>query len=437
MVIKLTTKKLVIKNNGDVEVVPRSSSKEFNVSDIETQYIINNYKSFMNTIRSINDEKTNASFIVSIKENYLFLIRKDSENKFKLIVIYEIENENLKQRLKLIFNVESEDKGKVILVKEENRFQFVCNADVLQCLLAEANLQSQGKNCFLIWDKYFPQKKKTRKIYAPEEEIKSCLSNLDNLLQHYLGQTNNAFQVAYKKNKSVKDAAAMHKEHQYVFCIDIHKFFESCKKDLIRPKLHFLFREAYNGDILENLFLELITDNDGLFLGNPIAGSLANSVISNPVKYINNICKKAGISYSVYADDMIFSSDQPFAKQFVIDLYNKAFETYNLKDYFELNEEKTHGMVKDQRRVLGINLNVNNQMACKKKMFELIRVQIHKLSLNIDDERTNIEQLRGRIAWCLNIDETGKVVRYLDKFLSTVQKYKLVSNEKLAELGIV
>lgn len=438
MKIKLLTKTLIINNDGSVSSLPSSSLKQFNLNDIPENLIIKNYIDFMEIIRDINREKCIGSFVVSIQENTLFLLKKAAANKYKAMTVYKIENSEIETTLRQIFKIDNNSNaGRIVLVKEENRFLFVCNADILQVILGTANLRSQGKSPFLIWDKYFPAKKKTRKIYAPEEEIKKNLSNLDKLLQVYFGNVNESFQVAYRKNKNVLDAARLHKENKYVFCIDLKHFFESCKTELVRKKLHFLFKDAHNGSLLENMFLDIITDNGGLFLGNPISGSLANAIISKPVAYINNMCKKMGVNYSVYADDMVFSSERAFSKDSIIKLFNEAFKTYELDSYFHLNEDKTHGMVGDQRTVLGVRLNVNNQTACKKQMFRLIRVQIHKLSLDIEDSRTNIEQLRGRIAWCLNIDETGKVVRYLEKFLSTIQKFNLVSNDRLAELGIL
>ena len=90
MKIKLLTKTLTINSDGSVSSLPSSSLKQFALNDIPENLIINNYIDFMEIVRDINKEKCIGSFVVSIQENTLFLLKKAAANKYKAITVYKI-----------------------------------------------------------------------------------------------------------------------------------------------------------------------------------------------------------------------------------------------------------------------------------------------------------------------------------------------------------
>ena len=180
------------------------------------------------------------------------------------------------------------------------------------------------------------------------------------------------------------------------------------------------------------MFLDAILINDGLFIGSPISGTLANAIISKPAKYLKNITKQFGMGFSVYADDMTFSSDRFITEEFVMGMFNAAFTRYSLDSYFKINEKKSKGMSNQRRKVTGVSINDNDQVAVARPFYRNIRVKIHKLSLG--DTSINQQKLRGQIAFASMVDETGKIAKLLEKFEPTVKQYHLVSDDKMKEL---
>ena len=94
--------------------------------------------------------------------------------------------------------------------------------------------------------------------YAPNDEIKVPLQHLNHLLQSVYDKRNIDFQVAYKKGKSVYDNAKIHEGNKYVFNIDLKDFYPSCKRDLVRKYISFLFNGALNKSELIETFLDII-----------------------------------------------------------------------------------------------------------------------------------------------------------------------------------
>jgi hypothetical protein len=148
---------------------------------------------------------------------------------------------------------------------------------------------------------------------------------------------------------------------------------------------------------------------------------------------MKNIARGFGMEFSVYADDMTFSSDRFISRKLVEGAFNVAFAKYNLDSYFKLNEKKFHGMSNNRRRVTGVTINHDDQPTVARGFYRDLRVKIHKLSLG-ETTGINIQKLRGRIAFASMVDESGKIYRLLKKFDKTVAQFSLASDEKIAEL---
>ena len=221
--------------------------------------------------------------------------------------------------------------GTVIETGPMKNYSFLLSHEILDVIWTSVYLNSINEEVFTTFKKT-SKNGKVREITAPHEEIKRALRNLNSILQKTYDKRNANFQLAYKKGKSVKDNAAIHKEKKYVYNIDLKDFYPSCKKELVKKYTDYLFSNCYNRKFIEEKFFETILKDDALFIGSPISGTLANVILSNPIAYMNNICKKYNIKFSDYADDISFSSDKPIAKGFVINILNIALSKSSLNE---------------------------------------------------------------------------------------------------------
>jgi hypothetical protein len=194
------------------------------------------------------------------------------------------------------------------------------------------------------------------------------------------------------------------------------------------------FKNSPNKEVLQNDFLDTILDKDtdALFIGNPISGTLANVIISKPVQYIKNITNGYDMEFSVYADDMAFSSDRFISKDFITALFNLAFNRYEMIDDFSLNADKSHGMSGARRHITGVTINHNDEMTINRKFYRNLRVKIHKLY--IGEVTFNLKKLQGQLAHATMVDYSGKILRLIKNFESTLKQYNLISDEKIQEL---
>ena len=330
-----------------------------------------------------------------------------------------------------LFGFSDDKKAAVIQSSSANNFNFITTWQVLSVIFAKANIESNGE---VLFEEHKKAKKSGgyRTYYAPNEEIKTALQKLNVFFQKIYDNRNGNIQIAYKKKKNVKTGALKHKDNKYIFNLDLHDFYPSCKKELVKKYTDFLFSFSYNRDFVEEQFYGAILINDGLFIGSPVSGTLANAIISMPVKYMNTICKKYGMVLTVYADDISVSSQKPIARKFVENIFKTAFAKYGLENFFSLNDKKAVGFSGCNRKVTGVSINNDNKVTVPRTYYRDLRAQLANLAYGKGTVAVN--KLRGKIAYALMIDDSGKMYRYLNKFLETVKQYNLCSDEKLEEL---
>ena len=142
------------------------------------------------------------------------------------------------------------------------------------------------------------------------------------------------------------------------------------------------------------------------------------------------MCKKFGITYTVYADDMIFGSDKFITKKFIVSIYKRAFTKYNMEDFFILNEDKLYGLSGTNRSAVGVSYNQKNEMVCHRYIYNNIRMTLHQLSYG-DESHFIKNELIGQIAFATMIDESGKVQKLINKYKDVCVKYNILSEEKI------
>ena len=397
------------------------------------------YKEIIFFCRSLYFNKQDAIHVVELTDTDMAIFKADEAfNKTTEILRYTYECDNIKNFFKDLLmgsdaTLSSTPASFTVFSNVNNHYQFLVNYLVLDLILTAEMLKHKGQ--VLNREFKLKTKNKVRDIIAPADELKIILQDINKVLQRTYDKRNETFQVAYKSGKCIKDNAAPHLKHKYVFKIDLHDFFPSCKREYVEKYIQFLFKNSINSAFVKEKFLEIILHNDALFIGSPISGTLANAIISKPVFYIKNICNQFNMEFTVYADDMTFSSDKFIYKDFIIDMFNRAFMRYNMENDFSLNEKKCYGVSECHRSVTGVVINHKNELTCHRHVYQDIRQTLHQLSYD-DTSHLNYNKLKGQIAFMSMLDESGKLKTLLTKYKNTVLKYKLVSQDKLTEMGV-
>ncbi len=393
--------------------------------------ILSSYKDFVEAIRKEHNIPIKKSFYIFKNQDIFTIFRERYRSigaDLDYLFSYKPESKKVEMELDAIFQLNNN--CRFVSANSDNYFSLILPPEIYGVLLSNADIISREEQVF---DKYKLKSKsgKVRDIIAPHPDIKIYLQQLNRLLQNTYDHVNDDFQVAYKKGKNIVTNASIHKDKPFVLNIDLKDFYPSCKRDLVEPLIDFLFKGFTFNYTTKNRFLDIILENDGLFIGSPISGCLANMVISKPVAYMKNMCKKFGVDFSVYADDMTFSSDRFLTKEFVMGVFKRAFDEYSLSSYFILNPKKFKGGSKTRRHVTGVSFDEENRTTVHRSLYREIRAKIH--SLSVTGSGVNIPKLRGQIAFGLMLEEGTKIKTYLNKYTETVEQFKLCAKEKYAE----
>lgn len=247
---------------------------------------------------------------------------------------------------------------------------------------------------------------KKRVIHHPSQSLK--------VLQYWL--VNNIFNefpiskyaTAYKKGSSIKKNALNHVNNKHLLHLDIKNFFESITKKHLTTLI-------LKNKKLPKEDIELIC-KICLYKENLTIGSVSSPIISNCVMYsfdeeIRRILDDS-ITYTRYADDMIFSSKK-YLDEDIIDTVSKLL----LKNSFFLNKEKTRFMSpKGRRTVTGIVINGQDLSIGYKKHNELKSKIYKKLKYNIG----NGQEILGHLFYVKDIEP--------ELFNKLILKYSIFGN---------
>jgi RNA-directed DNA polymerase len=432
-------KQAVVYEDGKVDFIDENFgelNQEKLLENCEKQKV-DTYQQLLSKLKKETFSKTEKYYYLFLSENYFMAAVKEMMFDIKLTAFYKIENDGIANAIRKYFGIEN-NSGRVIIGTHQNHFNFITAAPILEILFVNADLEFRGEKVF---NKFKIKKKiqknkplKFRSITAPHEEIKKPLKDFNKMLQYIYDKRNSDFQVAYKKGKNIINNAKKHVDKKFMYKVDLKDFFPSCKRIYVEKYLKMFFKNSPNKEVLQEEFLNIIldSDTDALFIGNPISGTLANVIISKPVQYIKNITNMYGMEFSVYADDMAFSSDRFISENFITALFNLAFNRYEMIDDFSLNTNKSYGMSASRRHVTGVTINHNNEMTINRRFYRNLRVKIHKLSLG--EATFNLKKLQGQLAHATMVDYSGKILRLIKNFEPVLKQYNLISNEKIQEL---
>lgn len=257
---------------------------------------------------------------------------------------------------------------------------------------------------------------KLRTIAHPSKELKF----IQRIIVSSLSQTLpvHAHAYAYKKGVSIKENAQMHLSTKYLLKMDFSNFFPS-----ITPRLFFSKLRQANIDfdednklILENFLFFKSKRNSNLRLS---IGAPSSPLISNFVMYfwdveIENICASKGITYTRYADDLTFSTNNKNVLFEIPELLQSILPKYSLGE-LRINHAKTvFSSKKHNRHVTGITLSNNNKLSLGRERKRAISAMIHHFINNkLDADKTS--QLIGLLAFA-NYIESEFYHRMVEKY---------------------
>lgn len=269
--------------------------------------------------------------------------------------------------------------------------------------------------------KYINKKDGTkRKLLIPNSFLKRIQQNILHNILYSL--TPSKYVKSYQQNLTLKDNASPHQNQKIVLKLDIKNFFPSISFE----DIYKILPNEILPPSIKVLITHLCTYENYLPQGAPTSPMLSNLVLKNFDDYIGSYCEKQSINYTRYCDDLTFSGD--FNPYYLINKVRAFLEEIG----FNLNDKKTKIITRKNRQII-TGLVVNKKINVPKQYRKKIRQEMYYINkyglkshlayLNIKDKNQYIANLRGRINYCLQIDDNNKEMqKYLNDLSQLILK---------------
>lgn len=185
---------------------------------------------------------------------------------------------------------------------------------------------------------------------------------LKNNFFDFIPLSNHAF--GYVKERSYYDYLKPHVNQSYYIKVDIKDFFHSIQEERLRDVLKYYFNDININDNLTILdfIIKIVTLDKTLPQGAVTSPVLSNIYFRFLDIRISRYCRKFGINYTRYVDDLLFSSDNLFIHKRV---FTNAIKKILKSHGFQLNPKKIRKM-KSEISLNGFVIGENIRLSRKK-----------------------------------------------------------------------
>ncbi len=310
-----------------------------------------------------------------------------------------------------------------------NRHPFIYDTYQLSAFLGlgRKTLFDMSKNTGKYYHELVLAKKNggVRVINAPASSLKRVQRKiLDGILSHF---PVSEYATAYRANGNLVKNASVHCGKKYLLKLDISDFFGSIQFYMVQSTV---FNTYFFPKQIGYMLTSLCCVDGVLPQGAPTSPCLSNLVLRHFDRVMGAWCKKSGIDYTRYCDDITFSGNEPLYKAYV---KAKAM----LEDMgLYLNEKKTRFITNASRQIV-TGLTVNEKVSVSADYKRKLRQDVYyalKFGLEnsviysgksefIEDNHVNAEKyychLVGRISYVLQIEPDNE---YFFRVLQKLQE---------------
>ena len=277
---------------------------------------------------------------------------------------------------------------------------------------------------------YKIKNKKNRKVYECNSFIKRIHSRIRNCFKQIEAPE---YLFSGVKKKSYINNANYHKNSKSFYIIDISKFYPSITKEKIYKNLISSFNQSHNvADAISDIITIEHEEKRFLVTGSPLSQIVAYFINKPMFDKINKISKQYNILFTVYVDDLTFSSKENIPSKFKYEIQN-IIEYYNYSYSTEKIQSKLlHKKTEYYPAITGVAIHNGSKLDLpeerKERLLDFIQDFKKLTNLEVDDFFKNLDKLNGLITEAIQInkDKYFEEKINMDKFV----KDFLISNAK-------
>ncbi len=307
--------------------------------------------------------------------------------------------------------------------------------DITQCALYKCRSKSKLKKILLLTEEEFKNindniiyrsfaiaKKNSiekRQIIAPEESLKAKQKRVLKLLQKVIRPY---WLISGEKGKSYIDNGRLHIDSKFMLAIDIKSFYDNCKREAVYK---FFKDKLYTSPDVADILTNITTYEGNIPTGAPTSQLLAFYAYMDMFYNIELIAKKYNCIFTLYVDDMTFSSVEVFDVKCLAREVDIILRKYGHKPKYKKVKYYSKKMNKP---ITGTIVSSKNQLMIPNKLRKKIHYTYHKIKQLIKNKISKkelvkeINSLSGQIQSAKNIDSnffvrTNRSIKALsDKF---------------------
>lgn len=240
------------------------------------------------------------------------------------------------------------------------------------------------------------EKKETaekRHIDAPAYTLKLIQARILQLIQ-CIERPN--WLISGQKGKSYISNGEMHKDGNYCLTVDIKKFYDSCRREYV---FRFFKDKMKTSSDVAAILTKIVTYKNGIPTGCPTSQLIAYYAYEDMFSEIKTTAELCGCKFTLYVDDMTFSSINPFDVKYLRREVDRILRRYGHKPKYK----KVHYYSKnDNKPITGTILKPDHRLEIPNKLQKNIYDGFQEVKntdpTNVDlDQLKRIRTLRGRI----------------------------------------
>jgi RNA-directed DNA polymerase len=191
--------------------------------------------------------------------------------------------------------------------------------------------------------------------------------------------------------------------------IDLKDFFSSISARQVKT----LFESEYfNFNEQISTALTLLTTYKGLLpTGAPTSPAISNFICKSLDQDIKSFSSLKTLTYTRYADDLTFSSDQPITNDDILDIINLI-----KNNGFAVNEKKLRLKTSNRKQTV-TGLTVNEKVNVDRKLLKKIRAMLHDMVTNGIDTAT---QRHFNLKTAVEVKHRAKFIHQLEGYINFV-----------------
>lgn len=291
--------------------------------------------------------------------------------------------------------------------------------DITQCALYKCNTKKKLERllCFnsgelksyknIITYHQFEREKKhsieKRLITAPGYDLKKVQKRILYLLQKI---NRPDWLISGEKQKCYIDNGRAHIDCRYLLTIDIRKFYDHCKRE---PVYRFFTQQLKTSPDVAKILTDLTTYNGGIPTGCPTSQMIAYYAYSDMFSEIYEIAQQYGCIFTLYVDDMTFSSQKPFLHRQLAEAVDRILRKYGHKPkyckikYYGSSEFKpiTGTVVTPQNSLVVPN---DLQEKIYNTFQQTVKPFLGDAEIRSEKDINRIQSLKGQLQAARNID---------------------------------